>query len=462
MAKQSVPSVEYRSLDPSSGEVVARFDLHSDAAMEQAAQRSWAAFEQWRKVPFEERAAKLKRLADLLEEGKERLAAMMALEMGKPLAQGRGEAEKCAWVCRHFADHGAEMLRAEDRESDGSRAYVRYDPIGPVLAVMPWNFPFWQVFRFLAPAFAVGNTMLLKHAPNVPQCALEIEKLALAAGAPEGVVQALFLDNDQAAELIARREVRGVTLTGSARAGRAVGSAAGKALKPSVLELGGSDSFSVFADADLEAAIEVAVQSRCLNNGQSCIAAKRFFFEASIYDQALERMVAVMEARRVGDPRDTGVDIGPIAREDLRDELVRQVEAIERAGGTVRSGARAIDRDGFFFQPGVVTDLDPGSDVAKEELFGPVATVYRFEDELELVEKINDSPYGLGASVWTADAQRQARLIRDIESGSVFVNGLVKSDPRLPFGGVKDSGYGRELSREGLLELVNVKTVWIA
>lgn len=452
----------YRTIDPSTGELIEEFETLDDVAVDAAVNRSAEAFQTWRFEPFATRGQCLVRLADLLEANKDELGRLMALEMGKPLAQGISEAEKCAWVCRHYAEEGERLLRPDAHTSDGAEAYTRYEALGPIVAVMPWNFPFWQVFRFLAPAFALGNTMLLKHAPNVPQCAEKIIELSRQAGVPEGVAQNLFASNAQVARMIEDSRVRGVTLTGSGRAGRAVGGAAGAALKPSVLELGGSDSFSVFADADLDEATRVAVQSRCLNNGQSCIAAKRFFFEDSIYDRALEMLVSKMEQQTVGAPLDEGTQIGPIAREDLRDELTRQVERIEQAGGRVLTGGRPIDGDGFFFSPGVIVDLDPTDPMSHEELFGPVAAVYRFGSEDDLIRAINDSPFGLGASLWTEDEARRQRLIPRIEAGSVFVGGLVKSDPRLPFGGVKDSGYGRELAREGLLEFANTKTVWVA
>jgi succinate-semialdehyde dehydrogenase/glutarate-semialdehyde dehydrogenase len=339
---------------------------------------------------------------------------------------------------------------------------VRPEPLGPILAIMPWNFPLWQVFRFAAPALAVGNVGLLKHAPSTPGCALAIEKLLAEAGAPEGVFQSLFLSNEQAARVIEHDAVRGVTLTGSTRAGREVASAAGRALKPLVLELGGSDPFLVFADADLREATRVGVTSRCLNSGQSCIAAKRFLVERSVLDRFLEGFVAAMEAKPVGDPTASGVEIGPLARADLRDRLARQVEAALDQGARALCGGRVPEGEGFFYPPTVLTGLAPDTPAAQEELFGPVAVVYPFETEQQALEIANGTPYGLGASLWTSDRRRMERLIPEITAGSVFVNGLVKSDPRLPFGGVKDSGFGRELAREGLLEFTNIKTVWIA
>jgi succinate-semialdehyde dehydrogenase/glutarate-semialdehyde dehydrogenase len=347
-------------------------------------------------------------------------------------------------------------------QSDGAEAFVRFDPLGPILAIMPWNFPFWQVFRFAAPSLVAGNVALLKHAPNTPGCALEIERLFGDAGAPEGLLQSLFLTNEQAAELMARREVRGVTLTGSSRAGRAVASAAGEHLKPVVLELGGSDPFIVFADAHLDEAVEVGVTSRCSNSGQSCIAAKRFLIESSVFDDYCARFVSRMQSQKVGDPLADDTDIGPLARDDLREQLHRQVQESQRGGARALCGGTLPEGKGFFYPPTVLVDVAEGTPAHDEELFGPVAVLAPFRDEDEAVALANATDYGLGSSVWSSDRERIDRLLPRIEAGSVFVNGLVKSDPRLPFGGVKQSGFGRELSREGLLEFTNVKTVWIA
>jgi succinate-semialdehyde dehydrogenase/glutarate-semialdehyde dehydrogenase len=454
--------MEYRTLDPSTGEVVERYPVATASQVADALDSAGAAFRAWRRSAAAERSALLHRIAGLLEERAPELAGTMALEMGKPLAEGEGEAKKCAWVCRFYADHGAAFLAPETAESDGSEARVDYQPLGPILAIMPWNFPFWQVFRHAAPAFAAGNTVLLKHAPGTPRCGLAIASVVGDAGAPAGLLQNLFLTDDQAAEVIAHRTVRGVTLTGSTGAGRAVGRAAGEALKPLVLELGGSDPFVVFADADLERAVEVGVASRCLNSGQSCIAAKRFLVEASIFDRFRDRFVERMEAKRWGDPRDRDNDLGPMARQDLRDGLHSQVERVREAGGRVLCGGVVPEGAGFFYPPTVVVDLPADAEVAGEELFGPVATLYSFSGEDEAVALANATDYGLGASVWTADRERAERMVRRIEVGSVFVNGLVKSDPRLPFGGVKDSGFGRELARQGIREFVNAKTVWFA
>ncbi len=452
--------MQYRTLDPSTGELLREYPRASSAEMEQALEAAGRAFVGWHRADLAARTTVLVALAERLEARGESLAELMALEMGKPLAQGRSEVEKCAWVCRYYAEHSEVLLTSDPRDSDAA-AEVRYEPLGPVLAIMPWNFPFWQVFRFLAPALALGNVGLLKHAPSTPGCALAIVDLVAEAGAPEGVLQNLFLSNEQAAELIADSRVRGVTLTGSTAAGREVAAAAGRALKPMVAELGGSDPFLVFEDADLEAAVRVGVQSRCLNSGQSCIAAKRFLVAAPIWDEFVERFTAAMAAQRVGNPTVEGIDVGPLARHDLRQTLVDQVEAARQAGGRVLVGGEPTPGPGFYYPPTVIAGLDPRRPPSDQEFFGPVATVYRFSDEEEALSIANATPYGLGASVWTEDRARLERLVPRLEVGSVFVRGLVKSDPRLPFGGVKDSGFGRELAREGMLEFANVKTVWV-
>jgi succinate-semialdehyde dehydrogenase/glutarate-semialdehyde dehydrogenase len=454
--------MRYETIDPSTGRRVSSYPTDTDARWREALERAGAAFVSWRGTSFDHRAAVLRRAADLLEERAADHASLMALEMGKPVGEGEGEAKKCAWACRYFAEHAPAFLETEKKESDGSEAYVRYEPLGPVLAIMPWNFPFWQFFRFAAPSLMAGNVVLLKHAPNTPGCALRIEALLREAGLPGDVVQNLFLTNEQAAALIADPRVRGVTLTGSTRAGRQVAGIAGGQLKPMVMELGGSDPFVVFEDADLDRAVETGVASRCLNNGQSCIAAKRFLVHAAVFDRFRERFVDKMRARTMGDPRDPAVSLGPLARRDLRDLLAGQVERTVAAGARVLCGGEPPARDGFFYPATVLADAPSGSPAATEEMFGPVATLFRFESEDEAVALANGTEYGLGASVWTADRARALRLVDRIESGSVFVNGLVKSDPRLPFGGTRASGFGRELAREGLLEFVHAKTVWIA
>lgn len=454
--------MQYRSLDPATEETIARYPLATDGEWDAALDRARTIYRDWSVRPLAERAALVARAGELLESRADSLAEWMALEMGKPLAEGRAEANKCAWACRYFAEHGAAFMSAERRPSDAAESEVRFEPLGPILAIMPWNFPFWQFFRFAAPTLVAGNVVLLKHAPNTPRCALEIERLMLEAGFPEGAVRNLFLTHEQAAELIADPRLRGVTLTGSTRAGRQVASSAGRHLKQMVLELGGSDPYIVFEDADFDGAIDAAVASRCLNNGQSCIAAKRFLIEAPLFDRFRDAFVDRMRSRTVGDPRDPGVALGPLARADLRDGLAAQVRRAVDAGGELLCGGEIPKRRGFFYPATVLVGIDPAHEVAQEELFGPVAMLFPFSSEHELLEIANRTEYGLGASLWTADRERARRLIPRIESGAVFVNGMVKSDPRLPFGGIKASGFGRELAREGMLEFVNRKTVWIA
>ena len=452
----------YRTLNPADGELVENYPTAADAAVESALARAGRASAAWRATPLERRARTLTRAADLLDAQAADLGGLMALEMGKPAAQGEAEAKKCAWACRWYAESAASLLAPQPRESDGSAAFVRHDPLGPILAIMPWNFPFWQFFRFAAPSLMAGNVILLKHAPNTPGCGLRIEKLMTEAGFPEGVVQNLFLTNEQAARVIADSRVRGVTLTGSTRAGREVASIAGRHLKTMVMELGGSDAFIVLADADVDRAAEVGVTARCLNTGQSCIAAKRFLVERSVFARFRDAFVEGMRRRVTGDPRDPKTTLGPMARLDLRDQLAAQVDASVAGGAEAVLGGKRPGTPGFFYPATVLLGARPGTPAADEELFGPAASLVPVADEEEALTVANASSYGLGASLWTADRARAERLVPRIETGSVFVNGLVKSDPRLPFGGVKDSGFGRELGREGLLEFVNVKTVWIA
>jgi succinate-semialdehyde dehydrogenase/glutarate-semialdehyde dehydrogenase len=383
----------------------------------------------------------------------------MALEMGKPVAQGEEEIEKCAWACEFFAEHGEAFMAEEPRKTEASRSYVRFDPLGAVLAVMPWNFPFWQVFRFAAPALMAGNVGVLKHASNVPRCALAIPALLRAAGAPEGVFQTVLVGPDAVSGLIADRRVVAVTLTGSDAAGRRVAEAAGRALKKTVMELGGSDPFVVLADADLDAAARTAATARLVNSGQSCIAAKRFIVVEGIADRFVERFVAEMRSRRLGDPLDRATQVGPQARHDLRDQLHRQVEASVARGARLLLGGQVPDGPGAFYPPTVLARVGRGMPAFDEETFGPAAAVIRARDERDAIALANDSAYGLGASLWTTDLARAERLAAEIQAGVVVVNGQVRSDPRMPFGGVKDSGWGRELSELGMREFVNVKSV---
>ncbi len=451
-----------QSINPATGEVIETFEETAPDALARILERADAASRGWRRTPVPERAERLRAAGRVLRERKDGYARTMALEMGKPLAQGVGEAEKCAWVCDYYAEHGAAFLADQPHASDASRSYVRFEALGPVLAIMPWNFPFWQVFRFAAPALVAGNAGILKHAPNVPRCAIEIENVLRDAGFPDGLFRAVFLSNEAAAGVIADERVRAVTLTGSDRAGSQVGEQAGRHLKKTVLELGGSDPFIVLDDADVEKAAQAAAEARLINSGQSCIAAKRFIVVERVADRFLERFTSEMRARKVGDPLDPTTQVGPQARLDLRANLHRQVqESVKRGARLVLGGELLVGR-GAFYPPTVLVAVEPGMPAFDQETFGPVAAVIRAKDEADAIRLANASPYGLGASVWTADTKRGERVAREVEAGSVFVNGLVKSDPRLPFGGVKRSGYGRELSEYGLREFVNIKTVWVA
>jgi len=454
--------VTLQSVNPTTGEVLDTFEETVPDALTRILERATAASRDWRRRPVAERAERLRAAGRLLRERKDTYARTMALEMGKPLAQGVGEAEKCAWVCDYYAEHGAAFLADEPRPSDASRSYIRFEALGPVLAIMPWNFPFWQVFRFAAPALVAGNAGILKHAPNVPRCAVAIEEVFQDAGFPDGLFRAVFLSNARAGDVIADERVRAVTLTGSDRAGSQVAEQAGRHLKKTVLELGGSDPFIVLDDADLERAAQAAAEARLINSGQSCIAAKRFIVVERVADQFLERFTSEMRARKVGDPLDPTTQVGPQARLDLRENLHRQVRESVQRGARLMLGGELPKGRGAFYPPTVLVAVEPGMPAFDQETFGPVAAVIRAKDEADAIRIANASPYGLGAAVWTRDMQRGERVAREIEAGSVFVNGLVKSDPRLPFGGVKRSGYGRELSEYGLREFVNVKTVWVA
>ena len=449
-----------RSIDPTTGDVLREFSAHSDREVRDKLALSTRAYEDWKERSFDERAAHFERLADLLRGGAEELAQLMTAEMGKPVVQARSEAEKCGWVCDYFAEHAAAFLEPDPVETEAATSRVEFEPLGPILAVMPWNFPFWQVFRFAAPTIMAGNVALLSHASNVLGCADEITALFDEAGFPEGVFQNLRTDRQTTADVIEDPTVRGVALTGSVGAGRSVGATAGGAIKPCVLELGGSDPFVVLEDADIERAVDVGTFARMMNNGQSCIAAKRFVVEDGIYGEFVDRFQTAIEELTVGDPTDDDVDVGPMARADLRDELHRQVTESIDAGATCLVGGQILDGDGFFYEPTLLVDVEPGMPAFDEETFGPAAAVIRAGDTDEAIELANESEFGLGASLWT-DTERGEQLARRLEAGCVFVNEMVKSDPRLPFGGIKNSGIGRELSAYGIREFVNVKTVWI-
>ena len=450
------------AVNPATDETVETYEPATAADVEDALARADEAYDSWRDRPIREREAHLERVAELLRERTDEYAELMTREMGKPIAQARAEVEKCAWGCDHYAQHASAYLSAEHYASPpGTTAKTVYDPLGVVLAVMPWNFPFWQVIRFAAPYLTAGNVGVLKHASNVPGCALALEQLFRDAGYPEGVFQSVLAPSDLVDDIIADDRVQAATLTGSGPAGRAVASTAGDRLKKTVLELGGSDPFVVLADADLEAAAERGAWARNQNGGQSCIAAKRFVVVDDVYDAFVDRLVDETEALTVGDPLDPSTDVGPQASPRFLETLHDQVTASVEAGATVLTGGEPLDRDGAYYPPTVLADVPANCPADTEELFGPVASVYRVADEDEAVAVANDTRFGLGASVWTTDRARGESLAREIDAGCVYVNQLVKSDPRVPFGGVGESGYGRELSAIGIQEFVNRKTVWV-
>jgi len=449
------------SRNPLTGELVASFAPLDPSEVAARLERASQVFPSWKHTSFADRARILTRAAELLESDSARLARLMTLEMGKLLKAASDEVLKCARGCRYYADHGAAFLAQEDVPTEAARSFVRYEPMGAVFAIMPWNFPFWQVFRFAAPALMAGNVALLKHAPNVPQCALAIEALLREAGLPEGTFQSLLVEIDQVPAILEDPRVHAVTLTGSDRAGRDVASRAGRALKKSVLELGGSDPFVVMPSADMDLAVATAVKSRTFNTGQSCIAAKRFIVAEPIADEFLARFVKAMAALRVGDPMDPATEIGPMARQDLVDALASQVQDAVGKGARVLTGGAPMPRPGYFYPPTVLVDVPGDARAYREELFGPVATVFRAKNIEDAIALANDTPYGLGASAWTRDPAERDRFVEGIDAGQVFINAMVASDPRLPFGGVKMSGYGRELGDIGIREFVNTKTVWV-
>ncbi|HEY2956522.1 MAG TPA: NAD-dependent succinate-semialdehyde dehydrogenase [Candidatus Eisenbacteria bacterium] len=450
-----------RSINPATGETIRDYPEHDAGEIARRLEAARAAAVAWRLTPLAGRAEALRRAAVALRERRAENARLMTAEMGKPIAAAEAEVDKCAWVCEHFAEHGAGFLAEEPVATDAARSLVRYEPLGVVLAVMPWNFPFWQVFRCAAPALVAGNAVALKHASNVPGSALAIEDVFRAAGLPEGAFTTLLVPSAAVEGLIAHRAIAAVSLTGSEKAGAAVAAAAGRAIKKAVLELGGSDPFVVLADADPDKVADHAVAARTVNNGESCIAAKRFIVEERVADRFESALVAAMQGLKVGDPLDRSVALGPMARNDLRRELHDQVERTVAAGATLRLGGAIPGGRGYFYPATVLTGVEPGMAAFDEETFGPVAAVTRARDAADAVRLANLSRFGLGASLWTSDPARGAALAAEIEAGMVFVNGIVKSDPRLPFGGIKRSGYGRELARHGIREFVNVKTVWV-
>ncbi len=450
------------AINPADDTPIGSYEPMSTTELRAALRAADKAFGSWHRTTFDARAALMRIAAGVLRQRTEALAHLMAVEMGKPLAQGRSEVEKCAWVCEYFAEHAERFLADELIETDAMKSFVAYRPLGVVLAVMPWNFPFWQLFRFAAPALMAGNVGLLKHASNVPGCALAIEAVFRDAGFPEGVFRTLLIDHVQLRAAIRHDAVRAVTLTGSIAAGRAVAKLAGDRLKKTVLELGGSDPYIVLADADLELAVAACAASRLVNSGQSCIAAKRFIVVDAVREEFERRFVARMARARMGNPLEPGVDVGPQARRDLRDELHRQVVASIAKGARCLLGGMVPEGPGAFYPPTVLTDVRKGMPAYSEELFGPVASIIPVKNERAAIKVANDTVFGLGSAVFTRDVARGERIAtEEIMAGSCFVNAMVKSDPRLPFGGIKASGYGRELSVHGIREFVNVKTVYV-
>jgi succinate-semialdehyde dehydrogenase/glutarate-semialdehyde dehydrogenase len=449
------------SINPSTGELLREFDQPTDQMVENSLQRAVEAFPALVKLGFKKRSELMNRAAEILEKERQSLGRLMTLEMGKTLASAIQEAEKCAFGCRYYAENAERFLAEEQATTNATLSFVRYQPLGAVLAVMPWNFPFWQVFRFAAPALMAGNVGLLKHASNVPQCALAIEDIFRRAGFPEGAFQTLLIDSRRVTKLIADPRIAAVTLTGSVGAGSSVAQAAGREIKKTVLELGGSDPFIVMPSGNLQKAVETAVQARIINNGQSCIAAKRFIVDRQIADNFERKFVERMRSLKIGDPMDAATDVGPLATEDGLKTLENQVNHTVQLGARVLVGGKRINRKGNFYEPTVLTDISAGSPVQEDELFGPVASLFRANGMADAVRIANETKFGLGACAWTNDDAEREMFINDIQSGLAFINGMVASDPRIPFGGVKQSGYGRELSHHGIREFVNVKSVSI-
>ncbi|HJU67961.1 MAG TPA: NAD-dependent succinate-semialdehyde dehydrogenase [Gemmatimonadaceae bacterium] len=448
-----------RSIEPATGEILATYESHSAAEIDARITRALEAWREWRITSFPVRAKVMTRAAEILESERAEIGRLMTREMGKPIRAAIEEASKCATACRYYATNAERHLSRRDVRTESGESFVLFQPLGVILAIMPWNFPFWQVFRFLAPSLMAGNVGLLKHASNVPQCALAIEELLARAGLPDGVFQTLLIGSEAVGSLIADPRIAAVTLTGSEGAGRDVGARAGREIKPSVLELGGSDPFIVMPSAPLAQAVETAVRARTVNNGQSCIAAKRFIVHERIFDEFATRFAEGMRSLRVGDPLDEKTEIGPLATPQILADLDDQVKRAVADGAHVLTGGRRLERPGNFYEPTVLIDVSDASPAAREELFGPVAPLFRARDVGDAIRIANSSTFGLGAAAWTTDANERERFIDELESGTVAINGMVASDTRLPFGGIKRSGYGRELGEEGIRAFVNVKTV---
>ncbi len=450
-----------QTINPATGKLIKTYEEFTYEEIVSVIDEVHSEFLSWRATGFPQRAKLMNNAARVLRENKMKYAEMMTLEMGKPISQSIAEVEKCAWVCEYYAENAESILSKEFIRTDASESYVQFDPLGIVLAVMPWNFPMWQVFRFAAPALMAGNAGLLKHASNVPATALAIEEIFREAGFPENIFRTLLIGPPKVDDVIKNPKVKAATLTGSEYAGSKVAELSGKMLKKTVMELGGSDPFIVFPDANLDDAINTAVTARLINNGQSCIAAKRFIVVESIAEEFENRFTERMSAVKIGDPADEQTELGPLAREDLLIELSQQVKESVELGAKILTGGERLDMEGYFYPATVLTNVKKGMPAYEQELFGPVAAIIKAKDEEDAIRIVNDSEFGLGASLWTSDINKAKKLSHQIDAGSVFINGLVKSDPRLPFGGIKKSGYGRELSHYGIKEFVNIKTVWI-
>jgi len=448
--------------NPATGDVIKTFEPHTDAEVDLMLAKSVVAHEELRVWSFKKRATHMRKAAQILRDEAEALGAIVTLEMGKTLTSAIAEVKKCAMGAEYYADTAEAHLADDIVKTDAARSYRTYLPLGPVLAVMPWNYPIWQVVRFAAPALMAGNTGLLKHASNVPQCALYVEDIFRRAGFPDGAFQTLLISGAKVERILRDDRVKAATLTGSEPAGASVASICGQEIKPTVLELGGSDAFIIMPSADLDAAIETGIKARNQNNGQSCIAAKRFIIHADIYDEVKERLVKATAALKVGDPTKTDTDIGPLVNEGARKEIASQVDAAVKDGAHLLTGGKVMAGDGWFFEPGVLENISKDSTAYHEEIFGPVAALYKVDSIDAAIELANDSPFGLGSSIWTAEKLEQAQAIREIEAGATFVNAMTSSHPALPFGGIKRSGYGRELAAEGIRAFCNVKTVYIA
>lgn len=450
------------STNPATGKSLKTFSAHGAEEIAHRLQQAETAFQHHRRRSFEERAQLMTAAAFILDSEKEHFSEIITWEMGKIIGDARSEVEKCSRACRFYAQNAERFLEDDTRQTQAARSFVRYQPMGAILAIMPWNYPFWQVFRFAAPALMAGNVGLLKHAANVPQCALAIEDIFVRAGFPEGSFLALLVESGEVEKIIADRRVKAVTLTGSDRAGSAVAAAAGREIKKCVLELGGNDPFIVMPSADIDSAIDTAVKARTTNSGQSCIAAKRFLVADSIYDKFLERFIEAFRALKIGDPMDEATDFGPLATEKIRDGVHEQVQKSVSAGAKLVTGGNRVHGPGYFYEPTILTNVPSGSPAFAEEIFGPVASVFRIRNSEEAIELANDSVFGLGASVWTNDVTEQKVFASELDVGMVFFNAMVLSDPRLPFGGVKRSGFGRELGDLGIREFMNAKTIWVA